>query len=30
MSKLKIIYVWEIPVRVTHWLNVLAVATLFR
>lgn len=28
MSKLKIIYVWEIPVRVTHWLNVLAMVTL--
>lgn len=28
MSKLKIIYVWEIPVRVTHWLNVLAMMTL--
>ncbi len=28
MSKLKIIYVWEIPVRVTHWVNVLAFVTL--
>jgi Ni/Fe-hydrogenase 1 B-type cytochrome subunit len=28
MSKLKIIYVWEVPVRVIHWLNVLAVLTL--
>lgn len=28
MSKLKIIYVWEVPVRVTHWLNVLAMITL--
>jgi Ni/Fe-hydrogenase 1 B-type cytochrome subunit len=28
MSKLKIIYVWEIPVRVTHWVNVLAMLTL--
>lgn len=28
MSKLKIIYVWEIPVRLTHWVNVLAVTTL--
>lgn len=28
MSQLKIIYVWEVPVRVTHWLNVLAMTTL--
>jgi Ni/Fe-hydrogenase 1 B-type cytochrome subunit len=28
MSKLKIIYVWEVPVRVIHWLNVLAMLTL--
>lgn len=28
MSKLSIKYVWEIPVRVTHWLNVVAVTTL--
>jgi len=28
MSKLKIIYVWEVPVRVIHWLNVLAIITL--
>jgi len=28
MSKLKIIYVWEIPVRLTHWVNVLAMTTL--
>ncbi|NVO00609.1 MAG: Ni/Fe-hydrogenase, b-type cytochrome subunit [Geobacteraceae bacterium] len=28
MSKLKILYVWEIPVRVTHWVNVLAIVTL--
>ncbi|HZV80783.1 MAG TPA: Ni/Fe-hydrogenase, b-type cytochrome subunit [Geobacteraceae bacterium] len=28
MSKLVIKYVWEIPVRVTHWLNVVAILTL--
>jgi Ni/Fe-hydrogenase 1 B-type cytochrome subunit len=28
MSKLKIIYVWEMPVRVAHWVNVLAMTTL--
>lgn len=28
MSKLKILYVWELPVRVTHWVNVLAMITL--
>jgi len=28
MSKLVIKYVWEIPVRVTHWLNVLLILTL--
>lgn len=28
MSKLSIKYVWEIPVRVTHWVNVLAMTTL--
>lgn len=28
MSRLSIKYVWEIPVRVTHWLNVVAMTTL--
>jgi Ni/Fe-hydrogenase 1 B-type cytochrome subunit len=28
MSKFSIKYVWEIPVRVTHWLNVVAITTL--
>jgi len=28
MSKLSIKYVWEVPVRVTHWVNVLAIVTL--
>lgn len=28
MSKLVIKYVWEVPVRVTHWINVAAIMTL--
>lgn len=28
MSKLVIKYVWEIPVRATHWLNVVAITLL--
>lgn len=28
MSKLEIKYVWEIPVRITHWVNVCAMTAL--
>ena len=28
MGKVVIKYVWEIPVRVTHWINVLCIITL--
>jgi len=28
MGRVVIKYVWEIPVRVTHWVNVLAIVTL--
>ncbi|HDZ59000.1 MAG TPA: Ni/Fe-hydrogenase, b-type cytochrome subunit, partial [Ignavibacteriales bacterium] len=27
-QKIKRVYVWEIPVRIYHWLNALVVATL--
>ncbi len=28
MEKVKLRYVWELPVRITHWVNVLAIITL--
>lgn len=28
MGKVRLRYVWELPVRVTHWVNVLAIVTL--
>jgi Ni/Fe-hydrogenase 1 B-type cytochrome subunit len=28
MGNLKVQYVWEVPVRVTHWVNVLAIIVL--
>ena len=28
MEKTRIVYVWELPVRVTHWVNVASILTL--
>ena len=28
MGKVVLRYVWELPVRITHWVNVLAIITL--